>query len=344
MVLEPADRMPEPWLLGIEIGGTKLQLGIGLGQGRLVALERARVDPTRGAAGILAQIQGSFSTLLENAKLARGDIEAIGIGFGGPVEGSRGRTQRSYQISGWDDFPLTSWISEHLGVPLVVLENDADSAALAEARFGAGLGHSPLLYMTVGSGIGGALVINDQIYRGFGLGATEIGHLRVPYNEDPGTGLAELEQVASGWAIATAGRKIAERKIDLGDPDWVVLRESHGSVTGITAAMVARAATEGDPDSSSILERALCALAFACTQAIALLAPRRIVIGGGVSLLGERDFFDPIRRLINRDVFQPFRGQFDVVPATLGEEVVVHGALTLARDSVLATRISTAAS
>jgi glucokinase len=336
MGLEPQQRMRESWLLGIEIGGTKLQLGVGDGQGRLVALERLRVDPPRGAAGILAQIQGAFGTLLEKTNLTAHQIEAIGIGFGGPVEASRGRTQKSYQVSGWDDFPLTSWISEHLGVPLVVLENDADSAALAEARFGAGLGHSPLLYITVGSGVGGALVVTDHIYRGFGRGAIEIGHLRVPDDAHSGTGLFELEQVASGWAIAAAGREIAQRKIDDGHPDWVVLRESRGCVAEITAAAVARAAMDGDPDARSILNRALSALAFACTQATALLAPRRIVIGGGVSLLGEIDFFDPIRRLIDRDVFQPFRGQFDVVPATLGEEVVVHGALTLARDAALA--------
>ena len=114
------------------------------------------------------------------ANLATDQIKAVGIGFGGPVDAAQGRTQKSYQIAGWDDFPLSSFIREHLGVPLVVLENDADAAGLAESRFGAGLGYSPLLYMNVGSGIGGALIVDDRIYRGSGQGATEIGHLRVP--------------------------------------------------------------------------------------------------------------------------------------------------------------------
>ncbi len=87
--------------------------------------------------------------------------------------------EKSYQIAGWDDFPLGAWIREHLEVPRVVVHNDADTAGLGEARFGAGLGYSPLLYMTVGSGIGGALILHDRIYRGFGKGAGEIGHLRV---------------------------------------------------------------------------------------------------------------------------------------------------------------------
>ena len=94
-------------------------------------------------------------------------------------------------------------------MPRVVLENDADTAGLAEARFGAGIGHSPLLYMNVGSGIGGALVVDQQIYRGFGQGATEIGHMRVPDSRRL-TELAsvELEQVASGWAIASAAQRL----------------------------------------------------------------------------------------------------------------------------------------
>jgi len=327
--------MAEPWVLGIEIGGTKLQLGIGQGQGSVAALERLLVEPSRGAAGILDQILAAFPTLLGKRNLSRQQIDAIGIGFGGPVDGLHGLTKRSYQVSGWDDFPLTTWMSGNLGVPLVVLENDADAAGLAESRFGAGSGYSPLLYVTVGSGIGGALIIDDRIYRGLGQGATEVGHLRVPDITPSGARVLELEQVASGWAIASAAQDTARRMIDEGRTDWVVLTNAQGRPSQITAALVADAASQGDLESTAILDRARRAIAFALTQAIALLAPRRIVIGGGVSLVGEENWFDPIRRLIDRDVFQPFRGRFDIVPAALGETVVVHGALALARDAVL---------
>jgi glucokinase len=326
--------MSESWVLGIEIGGTKLQLAIGQGRGTLLAIERLRVDPSGGAAGILGQIQAAFLTLLEKANLERRQIAAVGIGFGGPVDSSQGRTQRSYQVPGWDDFPLTSWISSHLCAALVVLENDADSAALAESRFGAGRGFSPLLYMTVGSGIGGSLIIDDRIYRGFGQGATEVGHLRVPDITAPGARWLELEQVASGWGIASAAQNCARRMMPEGQATWGVLTKAHGRPSEITAAMVAEAAALGDPESASILDRARTAVAFALTQAIALLAPRRIVIGGGVSLIGDEGWFDPIRRMTDLDAFQPFQGQFDIVPATLGEEVVVHGALALARDAI----------
>jgi glucokinase len=326
--------MAETWLLGIEIGGTKLQLGIGQGNGHLVALERLRVDPSRGATGIREQIAAAFPTLLNEAGLERDHIKAIGIGFGGPVNTDRGQTQTSYQVTGWDDFPLSAWLRDHLGLPRVVLENDADAAGLAECRFGAGVGFSPVLYVTVGSGIGGALIVDDRIYRGSGHGATEIGHLRVFTGSSLVSEWLELEKVASGWSIAAAARDLAQQRTGQERADWVVLARAKGDPSQINALMVAEAASGGDPDACSILERARGSFAFALTQAIALLAPRRIVIGGGVSLIGERNWFDPIRRLVDRDVFPSFRGRYDIVSAILGEEVVVHGATAIARDAV----------
>ncbi len=323
----------DAWVLGIEIGGTKLQLGIGQGHGDLVVLERLSVEPSRHAAGILDQIRYAFPILLRNAKLDSAQIQAVGIGFGGPVDSEHGVIEKSYQIAGWDDFPLAAWIREHLEVPRVVVHNDADTAGLGEARFGAGRGHSPLLYMTVGSGIGGALILHDRIYRGFGKGAGEIGHLGVVDAARPGAPLAELEQVASGWAIARAAQDHARRVIEERG-DWVVLDRASGDPSRITTVFVAQAAREGDPESKTILARAHAAIAFALVQAITLIAPRRIVIGGGVSLIGEAEWFDPIRRLVEQDVFPPFRGGFEIVPAGLGEEVVVHGALALAHDAI----------
>jgi glucokinase len=328
--------MAEPPVLGIEIGGTKLQLGIGRGDGTLTALDRLRVDPELAAPGILQQIETSFPLLLARAGLERNQIKAIGIGFGGPVDALAGRIQKSYQIDGWDDFPLVDWLREHLGIGCARIENDADAAGLAECRFGAGSGFSPVLYITVGSGIGGALIVGERIYRGAGRGAAEIGHLRVPFRGGSVFIMRELELVASGWAIAAAARELAQRKLQEKKANWVVLTRAGANPNQITAAMVAEAAVAGDRASTAILDTARAALAFALTQAIALLAPRRIVIGGGVSLIGEAHWFDPIRQLTDRDVFAPFRGQYDVVAATLGETVVVHGALAIARDALVA--------
>ncbi|MBX6312412.1 MAG: ROK family protein, partial [Isosphaeraceae bacterium] len=171
--------MAQPHVLGIEIGGTKLQLGLGAGDGQITALRRLKVDPAAGAQGILSQIADALGPLLESVGVSPMEIPAVGIGFGGPVDADRGIVTKSHQIAGWEGFRLADWVRETLHIRCVAIRNDADTAALAEARFGAGVGRSPILYVTIGSGIGGGLVIEGAIYRGSGGGAIEIGHLWV---------------------------------------------------------------------------------------------------------------------------------------------------------------------
>jgi glucokinase len=328
--------MPEPLLLGIEIGGTKLQLGLGLGDGNLLALERREVVPARGAAGIRTQIVETLDPLLAQLRVGRERIDAVGIGFGGPVESDRGIVTRSHQIEGWNEFPLVDWVRSELAIERVALHNDADTAGLAEARFGAGVGFSPLLYVTIGSGIGGGLIIDGKIYRGAGAGALEIGHLWVVDRSSTDQDVLKLEDVASGWAIARAARRYAERAIEEGQTDWPVLQLADGVPDRITAAYVAEAARAGDAEAGYIFQKATHAMASALNQAVTLLAPRRIILGGGVSLAGEALWFEPIRQQLAINVFPPFRGKFDIVPAALGETVVVLGALVLADDALKA--------
>lgn len=336
--------------LGIEIGGTKLQLGVGRGDGApLVDFARRQIEPARGAAGIRAQIEAAAVPLV-----ARHAVSAVGFGFGGPVDVERGRVVKSHHVDGWADFPLVQWCGERLGLP-ARLCNDCDAAALAEARFGAGRGHRVVLYVTVGTGIGGGLAIDGQIYRGSGAGATEIGHLR------PGLHATDPEQtvesLASGWGIAAAAQ--AELAEPGGQPvialeslrsksaaarlehratteaareEFVadLLSRAEGEPERITAHLVAQAAAEGNELARDVLARAATALGWAIGQAISLLAPGVVVIGGGVSLADRALFFDPVAAAVERYVFPPLAGQTPLVPAALGEEVVVHGALAVA--------------
>ncbi len=317
--------MSTPLLLGVEFGGTKLQLGLGSGDGRLLALERRSVQPGRGALGIREQFVEAAGVLLGRVGKEASDLTAIGIGFGGPVDSVRGVVTASNQVEGWTGFPIVTWMREHLGVRPVVLANDADTAALGEARFGAGVGCNPVLYVTIGSGIGGGLVIDGAVYRGSGRWAMEIGHLVV---EDAGPAITTLENQASGWSIARQAGELLDRSVP-----GPLLRLCEGDPTRITCELVARAATEGDRVARRALDLARKAMGQALAHAINLLAPQRIILGGGVSLIGEADWFDPIRRETDKRVFPPFRGSYDIRPARLGEEVVVHGALALAWDA-----------
>jgi glucokinase len=288
-----------PMFLGIEIGGTKLQVGVGPGDGTLAGLWRAGVDLAAGGEGIRRQIVAAVPELLASAHLNRSALRGIGIGFGGPVDDATRSVLKSHQVGGWEGFPLADWAEDALGLPCA-LGNDADCGALAEAAFGAGRGLSPVFYMTVGSGIGGGLVIDGEVYRGTGKGAVEVGHLRMMTPDGP----MPLELVASGWAIdRAAGRPGRE---------------------------LANAAAKGDAAAVAVIDRVCDYLAEALCHVIALACPRRLVIGGGVSLMGDV-LFDLLRLKVAERVFRPFADCYQIVPAAFGEAVVVHGAIALAR-------------
>jgi glucokinase len=317
--------------LGIEIGGTKLQLGLGDGLGAIHALWRGVVVPTNGADGIRQQIVTAIPDLLANAKRERAELQGVGIGFGGPVDDATRTVIKSHQIQGWDDFPLADWIADLVGIP-AVLGNDADVAGLAEALFGAGKGLSPIFYITLGSGIGGGLILNGEIYRGCGRGAAEMGHLRVSVSDLTKPGDAEtampLEQIASGWAI----ERLFRDQLRLNPHSlYALLQHCGGHSAPVSMQGIGEILKTGDRETRTLFELPLACLADGLCHVIALLCPRRIVIGGGVSLLGNEVLFTPLRRLVAERTFKPFADCYDIVPAELGEEVVIHGSLALAR-------------
>ncbi|MBI3855664.1 MAG: ROK family protein [Planctomycetes bacterium] len=292
--------------VGIEIGGTKLQAGIGLRDGKLVALARRTVDPSKGGSGIREQIPALVEEVVSKAGCSPKDLAGLGVGFGGPVDSKRGRILVSHQIDGWADFPLRDWLQKKVEVP-VVLQNDAKTAALAEATLGAGKGLRRIFYITVGSGVGGGLVVDSAPDVGQGLGAGEIGHTWVP---DPDTGKPDkLEHVASGWSIGKRGSRRLGREL--------------------TGAEVAALAAKGDAAARRVVEESAEALAIGIGNVLALLHPERFIVGGGVSLMGDL-WWTPLRQALqDRFAFQPFAQSYEVIPSALGEEVVVIGAVLL---------------
>lgn len=346
-------------LLGIEIGGTKLQLGVGTPDGKLLALDRHEVQTKDGALGILTQIESSARALA-----ARHKVSAIGIGFGGPVNASAGVISKSHHVDGWENFALAAWCRKTLGLPATV-ENDCDAAGLAEARFGAGRGRRVVLYVTVGTGIGGGLVIDGQIYRGNGRAASEIGHLRPGLHADRPD--QTVESLASGWGIAAAAQARLSDPIshafvsltaglDRTSPEDVRQRliESEeaaeeytadlwercdGKLEALTTLIVAQAAGEGNEVAREVLARACQALGWGVAQAITLMSPEVVVLGGGVSLMDESLFLVPLRREVERYVFPPLVGSYEIVRAQLGEQVVVHGAIAAAADQTPPSKV-----
>ncbi len=309
--------------LGIEIGGTKLQLGVGSGKGPpLTGLERLDVEPAHGAEGIRRQLAQAGKPLIE-----RFGVTAVGFGFGGPVDAAAGRTIVSHQIEGWRDFPLADWGRETFGLPALVA-NDSDSAGLAEALFGAGRGHRVVFYSNVGSGIGGALVLDGQLYQGGSGVASELGHLRPGLHcERSGE---TVESLASGWAITQAVRKRLSAPSPSQEQDARdLLQRCQGDPERLTTQIVAQAAGQGNRLAREAFDRACQAFGWGVAQMLTLLAPNVVVIGGGVSLADESLWLAPLREYVRRYVFPPLVDALEIVPARLGEEVVLHGVLAL---------------
>lgn len=297
--------------IGIEIGGTKLQLALGDARGGIHRRFRFTVDRTAGAAGIREQIAVTLTEVR-----ARESVAAIGVGFGGPVDWRSGRICCSHHVSGWSDFPLGEWLRELTGRPVAV-DNDANVAALGEARAGAGRGHDPALYVTLGSGVGGGLVCGGAIYHGAPPGEVEIGHVRL---DRAG---ATVESRCSGWAV---DRKI--RRLIVERPDSLLARlvgqETAGEARHLGAALAA-----GDADARRILEETATDLAFGLSHAVHLLHPALVILGGGLSLLGE-----PLRAAVAAALpgflMEAFRPGPAVALAALAEDAVPVGALLLA--------------
>ena len=315
----PIQREPEMGrcYFAIEIGGTKLQIVVGDASSNIVEHIRLSVDRTRGGAGIREQIELVLRALLERWQPA-----ATGVGFGGPVDWRTGHICCSHQIEGWAGFPLGEWLGA-LTRGAVVVDNDANMAALAEAVQGAGL--NPVFYVTLGSGVGGGLVVDGTIYHGAKPGESEIGHLRL---DREGT---ILESRCSGWAVDARIRRLKEA-----GSASLLCRLIEGQPGG-EARFLAPALQQFDPEAEAILKETAEDLAFGLSHVAHLFHPELIVIGGGLSMLGE-----PLRKAVARAlrsfVMDAFGPGPEVSLAALGENAVPIGCLVAARQVEVGSR------
>lgn len=307
--------------LGIEIGGTKLQIVLGDQQGNIRSRYRHTVDRDLGGAGIREQIAQSLLALRKDVLLG-----AVAVGFGGPVDRVSGQICCSHQIAGWSEFPLREWLAGLAGVPVHV-ENDANTAALGEAHCGAGVGHDPVFYVTLGSGVGGGLVVAGSIYHGAKPGEAEIGHVRLNLAGDT------VESMCSGWAVDRRIRQLCQ-----GHPNAALARMTANQDTG-QAAHLAAAIDQNDPLAGGILEETARNLAFGLSHVTHLIHPEVIILGGGLSKVGE-----PLRAAVQRHLTSLIMTAFQPGPqvrlACLGEDAVPVGALLLAGKSLRRITVS----
>ena len=276
--------------LAIDIGGTKFSMAVFDGE-RMVERGSRATDRSGGRDWMLDQIASVVT-----GWRGRYTFERCGIGFGGPVDFRAQRVALSTHVGGWENFDLTGYVHGIAGAP-VVMDNDANVGALGEQRYGAGKGCDPLFYMTLSTGIGGGIIAGGRVYRGADSYAGEIGHLTIRPNgpECLCGSNGCLERLCCGlWLERDHGRPAKEL---MRDPGFV--------------------------------EHYVVDLALGLKSCTMLLNPERIVIGGGISKAGEA-LFAPLRFALRRQITSWSRARIDVVPAALGDDSVLWGALALA--------------
>jgi glucokinase len=299
-----------------DVGGTHIRAAIFQTQSRVPTVVK-RIF-TKG----LESPHERLINLIDSLIPGNEEIAAITVAAPGPLDPYEGIIFEAPNIPSWTNLPLKALIQDHFNIP-VAIGNDANLAALGEWRYGAGVGHSHLVYITVSTGIGGGVVINNQLLLGFHGLAAELGHITVvPDGPLCGCGKrGHLEAVTSGPAIA----RWVEQEIKQGVSSILPVNKP------LTAKDVSKAASLGDQLSQAALARAGTYLGIAVADFLHIFNPSIVIVGGGVSRSGE-PFFIPMRRAMGEHVIsQKYLENLILTPSTLGDDVGLMGALALAQ-------------
>ena len=311
--------------LGIDVGGTKIISAIVDGRGRIVARDYRETEAQDGPAAVLSQITEAATSVIAESGVNSAGIAGVGIAAPGPIDAHSGVVTAPPNLPGWKDVPLKELIKDRLGLP-TALENDANAAALAEHRFGAGRGTKHMIYVTASTGIGGGFILDGKLYAGATGSAGEIGHMTIlPHGPLCGCGNQGcLEALASGRAIAREARELVH-----GGARTLIADLAHGDPDRISARLVAQAAAEGDAEAGRILDQAMAYLGIGMANLVNLFNPELLVIGGGLTKMDER-LFGPVRSIIDQRAFPANAHAVRVIPAELGDDVGVLGAAAVA--------------
>jgi glucokinase len=311
--------------IGIDLGGTNIKAGILDGNDQLVYRCSIATEAEQGFEHVFCRLVQLVENCICAADLTKADIAAIGYGTPGPMSHKEGIVYASPNLPGWKNIPLRARFSEATGLP-VALENDANVAAYGEFVAGAGRGTRDMVMLTLGTGIGGGIVLDGQLQRGAYDNAAEIGHtIAVPNGRACPCGQRGcLERYSSANAVA---ERFVEA-LQSGEASPLRARVEAGEV--LTSVDIARAARAGDALAARIWDETCYYLALACVNIQHMLNPECVVMGGGLIGAGEQ-LLGPIREHFEREAWTVARDYPRIELATLGDDAGVIGAATLAR-------------
>jgi glucokinase len=318
------------WIVGVDLGGTNIVVGalpLDGGGGQLLGLREARTEALKGAKfvvdRIVQMVEGTISDVVSAHGGSKSDFAGIGIGSPGPLDRATGTIINTPNL-GWRNFPLRDLIANAVGLP-AALDNDANCATYGEWWLGAGKSVDTLVGFTLGTGIGGGIVLNGEIFHGASDAAGEMGHMTLDYTGRKCNcgNYGCLEAYASGPAIALRAGEGIEAGAESMLPDLV-----DGRLEAITAATVYEGAVLGDAYSNEVLTETAKFLGAGIANMVNILNPEMVVIAGGVTRAGDH-LFVPLRAEVRRRAFKSAQEACRIVPAQLVGTAGVIGAIAM---------------
>ncbi len=332
MTAESQLRTTAAYVLGVDVGGTKLATVLATRQGEIVHKVRLPTEADKGPEFGVARVIAMIRQNLTETGTTPEDVIGIGVACGSPMDAERGIILGPPNLQSWNPVPIKERLEAEFGL-YTQLENDANAGALAEWLFGAGLGKRDVVYMTMGTGIGGGLILDGRLYRGANGNAGEVGHMRVVPEGGPLCGCGKrgcLEAFCSGPSIA---RRTQEALAGASSSAMVALA---GSIEAVTAAHLFAAARQGDALALRIVDETAHYMGVGLANIIQALNPEVIILGTIATAQGDF-FLDRVRHVVHAEAWPQMSAVVEILPSPLGDQVGDYAAISVIVQNLPAT-------
>ena len=312
------------YAVGVDFGGTNVKLALVNAQGKILARERFVTAEAAGQAAWMNAVAAAIGRLLATCKLKKSALAGVGVGVPGFVDFERGFIHELTNVPGWKAVSLKAKLGRKLGLPVIV-DNDVNAMTVGECAWGAGRNLQHAIFLTLGTGVGGGVLINGKLYRGAFSMAGEIGHISIDLH-----GVAS-PQGRGGLEQYVGNRRLVEYAVKLLKSGRTSKVEElcGGDLEKITPELLAIAAKQGDAFAQEIFDYMADCLAAALASVTYLLQPQAFIIGGGVAASGAV-LFDPLRKHLAARLSPYFAKHVKVLPAKLGNDAGAIGCAALA--------------
>jgi glucokinase len=323
----------KPYFIGIDVGGTNIKFGLVDDAGQTLAYYSIRTEQDKGAENACARMEKAVQQLIKDADISKSDVIRAGLATPGPMDIAKGMILRPGNLPGWWDFPIRDCVSHHIGMP-VTFANDANAAAYGEFWAGAGKQFHSLVLLTLGTGVGGGIIIGDTLIEGEHSCGSECGHILInPAENAPMDSLGKRGSLES-YTNATA--VVDRAKAALGSNTSTSLAKRQAAGEQITPQVIAEEAERGDEVARQVIMETAYWLAIGIVSFIHTIDPDAVVLGGAMTFGGNdsevgRAFLQRIRDEVRPRLLEPLRDTVRIEFASLGGDAGYIGAAGLAR-------------